>query len=76
MLERTMPEYSRTMYLQGFTPTQIYSAFRQTQRRKLDDKQKKKQEQSILEKEIFAFIQAMLATTVDESLNQIFKDWK
>ena len=76
MLEPMMPEYSNSMYLKGFTPTQIYSAFKQTQRRKQKDKRKKKEEESILEKETFAFIEAMLSAAVNEAMDEIFKDWK
>lgn len=68
MLEPMMPEYSHSMYLKGFTPTQIYSAFKQTQRRKQKDKKDKKREQSILEKETFAFIEKMLGVAVDEAI--------
>ena len=76
MLEPMMPEYSHSMYLKGFTPTQIYAAFKQTQRRKQKDKKDKKREQSILEKETFAFIEKMLGVAVDEAMKDIFKDWK
>ena len=76
MLEPIMPEYDHTMYLKGFTPTQIYSAFKQTQRKKQKDKKDKKREQSILEKETFAFIEKMLGVAVDEAMKDIFKDWK
>ena len=72
MLEPMMPEYSDTMYLKGFSPMQIYSAFKQTQRRK----QKDKREESILEKEVFAFIEAMLMATTKEAMKDIFKDFK
>ena len=41
MLEPMMPEYSHDMYLKGFSSTQIYSAFKQSQRRKQKDKKKK-----------------------------------
>ena len=76
MLEPMMPAYSNTMYLKGFSPMQIYSAFKQTQRRKQINKREKKQEQSILEKETFAFIEKMLGVAVDQAMNDIFKDWK
>ena len=71
-----MPEYSNTMYLKGFSATQVYSAFKQTQRRKQNDKRKKKREQSILEKETMAFIEAMLSAMIEKSMKDIFKDWK
>ena len=76
MLEPMMPEYSNTMYLKGFSATQVYSAFKQTQRRKQNDKRKKKREQSILEKETMSFIEAMLAAMLDKAMKDIFKDWK
>jgi len=68
MLEPQYPDYSHDMYLKGFSQTQIYSAFKQTQRRK-------REEQSILEKETLAFVQAMLAVAVREAMDEIFKDW-
>ena len=71
-----MPEYSNTMYLKGFTPTQIYSAFKQTQRRKQQDKREEKREESILEKEVFTFIEAMMMATAKEAMKEIFKDFK
>jgi len=76
MLEPMMPEYSNTMHLKGFSPTQIYSAFKQTQRRKRNDEKKKKREESILEKETMAFIEAMLMATTKEAMKEIFKDFK
>ena len=76
MLEPMMPEYSNTMYLKGFSPTQIYSAFKQTQRRKRYDEKRKKREESILEKETMAFIEAMLMATTKEAMKEIFKDFK
>ena len=76
MLEPIMPEYDHTMHLKGFSPTQIYSAFKQTQRRKRNDEKKKKREESILEKETMAFIEAMLMATSKEAMKEIFKDFK
>lgn len=76
MLEPMMPEYSHAMHLKGFTPTQIYSAFKQTQRRKQKDKKDKKREQSIFGKETMAFIEAMLMATTKEAMKDIFKDFK
>ncbi len=76
MLEPMMPEYSHTMYLKGFSAMQIYSAFKQTNRRKLNEKKKKKREQSILEKEAFDFIEKALSATVEKAMQEIFKDWK
>lgn len=75
MLEPMMPEYSNTMYLKGFSATQVYSAFKQTQRRKQKDKRQEKRKQSVLEKETMAFIEAMLAAMVEKSMKEIFNDW-
>ena len=53
MLEPMMPEYNHTMHLKGFSPTQIYSAFKQTQRKKQKDKKDKSKEQiAALEKKV------------------------
>ena len=76
MLEPMMPEYSHSMYLKGFSPTQIYSAFKQTQRRKQKDRKEKKREESILEKETMAFIESILMATTKEAMKDIFKDFK
>ena len=75
MLEPMMPEYSNTMYLKGVSPMQIFSAFKQTQRKKRKDERKKKREESILEKETMAFIEAMLMATTKEAMKEIFKDF-
>ena len=75
MLEPMMPEYSNTMYLKGVSPMQIFSAFKQTQRKKRKDERKKKREESILEKETMAFIEAMLMATSKEAMKEIFKDF-
>ena len=76
MLEPMMPEYSHAMHLKGFSPTQIYSAFKQTNRRKQKDRKKKKREESILEKETMAFIESILMATTKEAMKDIFKDFK
>lgn len=54
-----LPDYSPTMHLKGFSAMQIYSSFKQTQRKKQQDKKRKQREQSLLEKEIFRFIEGM-----------------
>ncbi len=71
-----LPEYSHTMHLQGFSPMQVYAAFRKSQRKKLDKERKKKREQSIMEKEVFDFMEKMAGAAVDKALDDIFKDWK
>lgn len=75
MLEPQYPEYSRDMYLRGFSASQIYSAFKQTQRRKQKDKRKKR-EQSILEKELYDFTEAVLSSQLDIIMKDLFKDKK
>ena len=72
LYNQNLPEYSDYMYLQGYQPHEIMEAFRQTNRKKLQ----KKREESILEKEMFNFIEAMIATTVNKALDDIFKDFK
>ena len=75
MLEPQYPEYSRDMYLRGFSASQIYSAFKQTQRRKQKDKRKKR-EQSILEKELYDFTEAVLSSQLEIIMKDLFKDKK
>ena len=67
-----LPEYSNTMHLKGFNPFQILEAMRQTNRKK----QKKKKDESLLEKEMFNFIQGMATVVINEALDDIFKDFK
>ena len=75
MLEPQYPEYSRDMYLRGFSASQIYSAFKQTQRRKQKDKRKRR-EQSILEKELYNITEAALSSQLEIIMKDLFKDWK
>lgn len=75
MLEPMMPEYSKQMYLQGFSAQQIMSAFRQTKRREQKRKRDKEREQSILEKEMYAFIEKVASAALNEALNDITKEW-
>lgn len=67
-----LPEYSNDMYLKGFNPFEILEVMRQTNRKK----QKKKKDESILEKEMFNFIQGMATVVINEALDDIFKDFK
>ena len=39
-------------------------------------KKKKKRELSVMEAEIFRFIEKSMKATMDAGLNEIFKDWK
>lgn len=64
-----LPDYHKGMHLQGFSPYQILEASRRTNRKKIKEK-------SILEKEIFGFVNSMMTVAVNEAMNDIFKDWK
>ena len=66
-----LPEYSDFMYLQGYNPYQIMEAFRRSTKKKYD----KKKEESILEKEMFNFIEGMVAAAVNKAVDDIFKDF-
>lgn len=72
LYNQNLPEYSKYMYLQGFSPYEIMEAFKRTER----DKRKKKKEESILEKEMFNFIEGMATAAINEALDDIFKDWE
>ncbi len=67
-----LPDYSHDMYLKGFNAYQIFEANRRTNRKKL----KKKREESILEKELFNFIEGVATTAVNEAMDDIFEGWK
>lgn len=71
-----LPDYSPTMHMKGFSAMQIYSSFKQTQRKKQKDKKEKRQEQSFLEKEIFNFIEGMAEATIYQAMDDIFESWK
>ena len=60
------------MYLQGFNPYEVLEAFRRTQKKNRD----KKKEESILEKEMFDFIERMATATINEAIDDIFESWK
>ena len=72
MIYNDLPEYSHDMYLKGFNPFQILEAKRRTNRKK----QKKKNEESILEKEMLNFIDAMATAAVNKAIDEIFDGWK
>lgn len=72
MIYSDLPDYSHDMYLKGFNPFQILEAMRRTNRKK----QKKKKDESILEKETFNFIEAMATAAVNKAIDEIFDGWK
>ena len=76
MYYNDLPDYSPTMHLKGFSAMQIFSSFKQTQRKKQKDKKKKQREQSLLEKEILRFIEGIAEATVNQAMDDIFENWK
>lgn len=60
-INRTVPEYYRTMYLDGFSPEQIHYA---AKRKMLKEMKKEKDLEEAVEK------------AVEESLDKIFGPWK
>ena len=72
LYNQDLPDYSKDMYLKGFSPYQILEAFRRTEKKKRD----KKREESILEKEMFNFIEGMATAAINEALDDIFEGWK
>ena len=71
-----LPEYSHDMYLKGYDAYQVYAAFKKSQRKKHEEKRKKKREQSIMEKEVFNFMESMAEAAINEAIDQLLKDWK
>ena len=76
LYEANLPEYSHTMHLHGYSATDVYRAFKKSQRKKHEEKRKKKREQSILEKELYAFMYNSLQACLNEALDDIEKSWK
>lgn len=69
---QNLPDYSNDMYLKGFSPYEILEVMRRTNRKK----QKNKREDSILEKEIFNFIEGMATAAINEAMDDLFEGWK
>ena len=44
--------------------------------KKIKDKDKKKKQKSVLEAEIFRFMEKSMKMALDMALDDIFKDWK
>lgn len=76
LYEANTPEYSHTLHLQGYNATEVYKAFKKSQRKKHNQKQSQKREQSILEKELYAFMENSLQACLNKALNDIEKSWK
>ena len=72
LYNQDLPDYSKDMYLKGFSPYQILEAFRRTEKKKRD----KKREESIFEKEMFNFIEGIATAAINEALDDIFEGWK
>ena len=68
------PEYSKYMYLKGYSPYEILNSHRQANRKKEKDR-KKKREESIFEKEMFRIIEDTTKDTVNSAIKDVFKNW-
>ena len=72
LYEANLPEYSHTMHLHGYSATDVYRSFKKSQRKN----HSQKREQSILEKELYAFMYNSLQACLNEALDDIEKSWK
>lgn len=63
-----LPDYSHDMYLKGFNAYQIFEANRRTNR--------KKREESIIEKETFDFIEALALATIEKAVDEMFEPFQ
>lgn len=70
--DEAINEHLSKMFINGLSPQERYNKNKSNQRKKY---QKKKNE-SILEKEMVNFIEAMATVTINKAINDIFKDWK
>lgn len=69
LYNENLPDYSNDMYLKGFNPYEILEAFRRTNR-------KKKREESILEKEMFNFIEGLATATINKAVEDMFEPFQ
>lgn len=71
-----LPEYSSDMYLHGYSPQQIFEAFRRTNRKKNEERKKKKREETILEKELAHMVEKLAKASIDAAVVNIFETFE
>lgn len=70
--DEAINEHLSKMFIKGLSPQERYNKNKSNQRKKYQ----KKKDESILEKEMVNFIEAMATVTINKAINDIFKDWK
>ena len=68
-----LPDYSPDMYMRGFSPEQIFEAFRRTNRKKTEEQKKKKREESFLEKELAHMVEKLAKASIDAAVVNLFE---
>ncbi len=68
-----LPDYSHDMHLRGFSPTQILEAFRRTNRKNMEERKKKKREESLFEKELARIVESLAKASIDAAVVNIFE---
>ena len=74
--DRPLPDYYPTMYLDGYTPEEIWVAQHNTMLKRFQKMQAEKDLENEIEKRLEEQIELKLEQTVEKALDEIFKDWK
>ena len=73
LIYEDLPDYSHDMHMRGFSPSQILEAFRRTNRKNMEERKKKKREESFLEKEFARLVESLAKASIDAAVVNLFQ---
>ena len=73
--DRPLPDYYPTMYLDGYTPEEIWVAQHNTMLKRFKTMQSEKELSNDIEKNLEKQIENKLEKTVEKALDEIFKNF-
>jgi len=73
--DRPLPDYYPTMYLDGYTPEEIWVAQHNTMLKRFQKMQAEKDLENEIEKRLEQQIELKLEQTVEKALDEIFKNF-
>lgn len=74
--DRPLPDYYPTMYLDGYTPEEIWVAQHNTMIKRFEKMYAEKELQNQIEKELEQQIEEKLGKTLNKALDELLKDFK
>ena len=74
--DRPLPDYYPTMYLDGYTPEEIWVAQHNTMIKRFEKMYAEKELHNQLEKELEKQIEEKLEKTLNKALDELLKDFK